>query len=109
MARISDSCESRFRQNFRQSFDWLEFNAQFTEHMREQRTAIAIDPSYISKVGKKTPGMGYFWSGCAGAPKWGGLRYSASLLSMQTLMKPYALKRFRQSSAARSVALSPNI
>ena len=41
--------------------------------MREQRTAIAIDPSYISKVGKKTPGMGYFWSGCAGAPKWGGL------------------------------------
>lgn len=55
MARISDSCESRFRQNFRQSFDWLEFNAQFTEHMREQRTAIAIDPSYISKAGKTTP------------------------------------------------------
>lgn len=55
MARISDSCESRFRQNFRQSFDWLEFNAQFTEYMREQRTAIAIDPSYISKAGKTTP------------------------------------------------------
>ena len=71
MARISDSCESRFRQNFRQSFDWLGFNAQFTEHMREQRTAIAIDPSYISKAGKKTPGLGYFWSGCAGALKWG--------------------------------------
>lgn len=71
MARISDSCESQFRQNFRQSFDWLEFNAQFTEHMRELRTAIAIDPSYISKAGKKTPGVGYFWSGCAGASKWG--------------------------------------
>ena len=71
MARISDSCESRFRQNFRQSFDWLGFNAQFTERMDGQRAAIAIDPSYISKAGKKTPGVGYFWSGCAGAPKWG--------------------------------------
>ena len=28
--------------------------------------AIAIDPSYISKSGKRTPGVGYFWSGAAG-------------------------------------------
>ncbi len=35
------------------------------------RRAIAIDPSYISKSGKKTPGVGYFWSGCASAVKWG--------------------------------------
>lgn len=33
--------------------------------------AIAIDPSYISKSGKKTPGTGYFWSGAAGQAKWG--------------------------------------
>ena len=71
MARISDSCESRFRQNFKQSFDWLGFNAQFTADREGHRKAIAIDPSYISKAGKKTPGVGYFWSGCAGAPKWG--------------------------------------
>lgn len=71
MARVSDSCESRFRQNFQRSFDWLGFNMQFTERMSEQRKVIAIDPSYISKAGKKTPGVGYFWSGCAGAPKWG--------------------------------------
>lgn len=71
MARISDSCESRFRQNFKQSFDWLGFNMQFTERMSDQRKAIAIDPTYISKAGKKTPGVGYFWSGSAGAPKWG--------------------------------------
>jgi hypothetical protein len=24
-----------------------------------------------SKSGKKTPGVGYFWSGCAGKTKWG--------------------------------------
>lgn len=30
-----------------------------------------FDPSYVSKSGKKTPGLGYFWSGCAGAMKWG--------------------------------------
>lgn len=35
------------------------------------KTAIAFDPSFISKSGKKTPGVGYFWSGCAGRTKWG--------------------------------------
>jgi len=29
------------------------------------RKAIAIDPSYISKSGKNTPWIGYFWSGAA--------------------------------------------
>lgn len=36
-----------------------------------ERKAIAIDPSYISKSGKKTPNIGYFWSGVAGAAKRG--------------------------------------
>ena len=35
------------------------------------KTALAFDPSYISKAGKKTPGVGYFWSGCAGKTRWG--------------------------------------
>ena len=29
------------------------------------RYAIAFDLSYISKSGKKTPGVGWYWSGCA--------------------------------------------
>ena len=32
---------------------------------RGKRKAIAIDASYISKSGKKTPYIGKFWSGCA--------------------------------------------
>ena len=38
---------------------------------RGLRKAIAIDASYISKVGKKTPYIGKFWSGCASAVKRG--------------------------------------
>ena len=30
------------------------------------RNAVAFDPSFIHKSGKQTPGIGYFWSGCAG-------------------------------------------
>lgn len=35
------------------------------------KAALAFDPSYISKAGKKTPGVGYFWSGVAGRTQWG--------------------------------------
>ncbi len=37
----------------------------------KDKTAIAFDPSYISKSGKQTPVVGYFWSGVAGRTKWG--------------------------------------
>ena len=71
MSRFGDSCESRFRQNFRKGFDWVGYNSGFTSHMKEHRTALAIDPSFIDKSGKHTPGVGYFWSGCASAAKHG--------------------------------------
>ena len=71
MARCGRSCESRFRQNFRKSFDWLSFNQSFLESTKGHRIAIAIDPCYISKSGKKTPGIDWFWSGCAAAMKKG--------------------------------------
>ncbi len=38
---------------------------------KQGRWAIAIDPSYISKAGKKTPHIGRFWSGCAQSVKHG--------------------------------------
>ena len=71
MGRYGRSCESRFRQNFSRSFDWLSFNIHFAKRHSGHRTAIAIDPSYINKSGKFTPGMGYFWSGCTCAYKRG--------------------------------------
>ena len=71
MARCSSSCESRFRQNFKKPFDWLSFNRHFLSPMMGHRIAIAIDPCFIPKAGKKTPGVDWFWSGCAGAIKHG--------------------------------------
>ena len=71
MARCGRSCESRFRQNFKKSFDWLSFNRSFIESTKGHRIAIAIDPCYIAKSGKKTPGVDWFWSGCAAAMKKG--------------------------------------
>ena len=71
MAKLGKSCESRFRQNFKKSFDWLSFNRSFLESTKGHRIAIAIDPCFVSKSGKKTPGMDWFWSGCAAAMKKG--------------------------------------
>ena len=71
MGRFGRSSEQRFRMNFRKKFDWISFNQILVPEGKPNRRAIAIDPSYISKSGKKTPGVGYFWSGCASAVKWG--------------------------------------
>ena len=71
MGRFGRSSEQRFRMNFRKKFDWISFNQILVPEGKPNRRAIAIDPSYISKSGKKTPGVGDFWSGCASAVKWG--------------------------------------
>ncbi len=63
--------EQRYRQQFEKRFNFLEFNKQLVLTSGSGKYAIAFDPSYISKSGKQTPGLGYFWSGCAGRPKWG--------------------------------------
>lgn len=69
--RYGKHCEQRYRQQFEKPFDFLEFNKSLTLSSGGGRYAIAFDPSYINKSGKKTPGLGYFWSGCAGKAKWG--------------------------------------
>ena len=73
MGRYSDSSEQRFRQLFEREFDRMQFNL-FLMRQRfgeSTRKSIAIDASYISKSGKKTPYIGKFWSGCASAMKRG--------------------------------------
>ena len=66
LGRYGKSCEQRFRQNFSKDFDWLEFNLSLSERvLTSNRKAIAIDPSFISKSGKKTSWISYFWSGTA--------------------------------------------
>ena len=71
MSRHGDSCESRFRQNFKRKFDWCGFNSGMLLADNGHRVAIALDHSFLSKSGKKTPGLGRYWSGCAGMAKRG--------------------------------------
>lgn len=71
LGRHGKSCESRFRQNFKKKFDWCGFNMDMCHLKDGKRGAIALDHSFLSKSGKKTPGLGWYWSGCAGAVKRG--------------------------------------
>src|SRR5690554_4054526 len=71
LARYGKYKEQRYRQQFEKTFDFLAFNKEFTLSQGSGRYAIAFDPSYVSKSGKKTPCVGWFWSGCASSAKWG--------------------------------------
>ncbi len=66
-------CEKTYRSGFSKHFDWVGFNLELSNRLwgAGGRKAIAIDPSYISKSGKHTQGIGRFWSGCAQQVKHG--------------------------------------
>lgn len=74
LGRYGRRCEQRYRQTFRKDFDWLCFNMNQTADRFQHgmgRLAIAIDPGFVSKAGKKTAHVSRFWSGCASAVKHG--------------------------------------
>ncbi|MCP4138915.1 MAG: transposase, partial [Chloroflexi bacterium] len=66
MARWGSYKEYTYRENFGRSFDWLGMNTILAKQSLSEDLAIAFDPSYLPKSGKHTPGIGYFYSGCAG-------------------------------------------
>ncbi len=71
LAGYGKFCEQRFRQQFEKQSDFLLFNKELTLSQGSGRFLLAFDPSYISKSGKKTPGVGWYWSGCANSAKRG--------------------------------------
>ena len=61
-----------FRRGFQGDFDFEQFNLGCIEQRPQQGELVAaIDASYIDKSGKKTEGLGYFYSGCAKKAKKG--------------------------------------
>jgi hypothetical protein len=71
MSRYSSSPEVRFRNMFKRVFDFASFNSTFiTKHCSDE-LLIGFDPSFLSKSGKYTPNVGYFYSGVAGMIKRG--------------------------------------
>lgn len=65
LARYGKHKEQRYRQQFEKPLDFLAFNKELTLSQGSSRYAIAFDPSYVTKSGKKTPGVGWYWSGVA--------------------------------------------
>lgn len=64
MSRYSKHCEQRFRNRFKERFDFMSFNSSLITPHIGKRIAISFDSSYIEKSGNKTPYLGSFWSGC---------------------------------------------
>jgi len=65
LGRYSLFGEQHFRRQFEQEFDFFSFNKALSMSWIGTRNSAAFDPSFIHKSGKQTPGIGYFWSGCA--------------------------------------------
>ena len=55
LARYGKYKEQRYRQQFEKPFDFLAFNRELVLSQGSGKFAIAFDPSYVSKSGKKTP------------------------------------------------------
>lgn len=69
--RYGEFGEQRYRQQFEKPFNFMDFNKNITLTHGSGHFVIAFDPSYISKSGRKTPGIDKFWSGVAGVAKFG--------------------------------------
>ena len=109
LARFGQRGEQTYRNLYSRKFDWLSVNIYIAKEFFKNNNgskAIAIDPSYISKSGKHTHGLGYFWSGVAGRAKYGleilGLslieteaHQSMHLLAKQTPCSSMLEKRIR--------------
>lgn len=60
-----------YRSHFSKSFDFKEFNRILVEQYAGSELILTFDPCFISKSGKRTAGVGRFWSGCAQSVKRG--------------------------------------
>ncbi len=71
LGRFGKYNESTYRLGFEKGFDFFEFNKHLVMSYCSEDRILGFDPSYISKSGKGTPGLGYFYSGTAGRHKRG--------------------------------------
>jgi len=71
LSRYCDYAEQSIRNGFERGFDFFRFNYILAQAHLGREKILAFDPSYIYKSGKKTPGLGWFWSGVAQQTKKG--------------------------------------
>jgi len=65
LSRYGQMQESSYRENFKKEFDFKSFNTALIQETMSSEKVFAFDPTFVGKSGKHTPGLGYFWSGCA--------------------------------------------
>jgi len=63
LSRQGDLSSESYRANFSKSFDFKIFNLELFKYLGVEKVWV-LDPTFLNKSGKKTPGIGYFWSGC---------------------------------------------
>lgn len=66
LGRYGTMDEHSYRYQFAKVFDWIGFNRHFVTQQCSEERILGFDASYISKSGKNTYGVGYFYSGCHG-------------------------------------------
>lgn len=66
LGRYGSMDEHSYRYQFGKFFNWLYFNKLLVLELCSDDKIIGFDPSYITKSGKQTYGVGYFYSGCHG-------------------------------------------
>jgi hypothetical protein len=71
MARWSNVNEGTIHNWFKQELDLTSFNRSLIDEHGTGQYFTIFDPSFLPKSGKKTPGLGRFWSGQAGSVKRG--------------------------------------
>ncbi len=85
MGRYGEFSEQTYRNNFEnEAFDWFAFNEYLVRKVLNGKfLAIAVDPSFLPKSGKKTPWIGRFWSGVAGEMKRGQEIFGVGVIDVE--------------------------
>lgn len=71
MAAWEDRNEGTFHNWFKRDLELESFNRSLIDRYGSGEHFVIFDPSFLPKSGKKTPGLGRYWSGQAGAVKRG--------------------------------------
>lgn len=73
LSRYSELSEKTYSRQFARPFAFVAFNREVINEAigTESERIIAFDPSFVSKSGKKTYGLDYFWNGCHNRPEKG--------------------------------------
>jgi hypothetical protein len=59
LSRQGNLSSESYRANFSKSFDFKVFNLELFKYLGLEKIWV-FDPTFLSKSGKKTPGIGYF-------------------------------------------------